>query len=288
MDPFVHSTVLQGSASRNKNEVIASDIQELVHHVHFHTKTCNVWCGDTKSCITCANSYKIGADTCPCPAWKMVRTQCVAYLQKRSLAFLSVGRVLPPCSTSSLRPHPFDQNRRTQIRTIPAAARNPSLPAAFVPHAHLRSTPPCRRVAAPPMDRSGPRHVARRRLLLPVPLPLSPQPGQIRGDGHASAPTQRQQKQYARHDGGICLDLWHACAGPSRPRPARGALLCTSLRATSSTTGTPRPRRQLHRAAPRFLPRRRILPACACPRRFGSCQLQCVLIFMWFVVQICC
>ena len=153
-----------------------------------------------------------GADTCPCPAWKMVRTQCVAYLQKRSLAFLSVGRVLPPRSTSSLQPHPFDQNRRTQIRTIPAAARNPSLPAAFVPHAHLRSTPPCRRVAAPPMDRSGPRHVARRRLLLPVPLPLSPQPGQIRGDGHASAPTQRQQKQYARHDGGICLELWHACS----------------------------------------------------------------------------
>ena len=40
-------------------EVIASGVQELVFHVHFHTKSCKVWCGGTKPLLISANSYSI-------------------------------------------------------------------------------------------------------------------------------------------------------------------------------------------------------------------------------------
>ena len=83
-----------------------------------------------------------GADTCPCPAWKMQRAQHVTYLQTSPLTFLYVDLVLPPrCtrtnsvdlirSTSPLVLPPCSpQNRRPPIRTVPpAAAPNPSLPA---------------------------------------------------------------------------------------------------------------------------------------------------------------
>jgi hypothetical protein len=40
-------------------EIIAPLIQQLILHVHFHTKTCNMCSSGTRTCISGAFSYKI-------------------------------------------------------------------------------------------------------------------------------------------------------------------------------------------------------------------------------------
>ena len=86
----------------------------------------------------------------------------------------------------------------------------------------------------------------------------------------------------------MCLELWHACAGPVAPTPRNGSVVVYLPQghlehlgdAAAVSPAAPVPPHVFCRVVDVSLHVRTTRP-----RRFGACLLQCVSLFLCFVVQ---